>query len=150
MLMTKVRKLRPTIWITVVVYLLIVGSGTAMAGLCCYLDGGRSTHDGDECAHSHEHAAVPANHDCSSESDHTAAGGSCCNCSILPIGAANSSVLIMGAVASSAWMHGAAYAPYLNGSALNSGVRSVGGRYPPLVSDFKPILKSLQTVFLLI
>ena len=148
--MTKLRKLRPTIWITVVVYLLIVGSGTAMAGRCCYLDGGRGTHDGDECAHSHEHAAVPAAHDCSSESDHAATGDSCCNCSILPIGAANSSVLIMGVVASSVWMHGAAYAPCLIGSPLNSGVRSVGGRYPPLVSDFKPILNSLQTVFLLI
>jgi hypothetical protein len=148
--MTKLLKLRPTIWITVVVYLLIVGSGMAMAGRCCYLEGARGTPDTHACAHSHGRAAVPANHDCSSESDHSAAGGSCCNCSILPTGAANSSVLIMGAVASSAWMRGAAYAPSWSGSTLNTGVHSVGGRYPPLVSDFKPILKSLQTVFLLI
>jgi hypothetical protein len=148
--MEKLRKLRPTIWITVVVYLLIVGSGTAMAGLCCYLDGGQSTHDGDQCAHSHEHAAVPAAHDCSSESDHTATGDSCCNCSILPIGATNSSVLTMGSVASSAWMHGAAYAPCLISSPLNSEISSGGSRYPFLVSDFKPIFDSLRTVFLLI
>jgi hypothetical protein len=148
--MTKLLKLRPTIWITVVVYLFIVGAGTAIAGLCCKLDGERSTHNSDQCAHSQHHAAVPAVHDHFGESEHTAAGESRCECSILPIGAANSSVLTYGAVVSSAWMHGAAYAPYLNGSPLNSGVRSVGGRYPPLVSDFKPILKSLQTVFLLI
>lgn len=148
--MTKLRKLRPTMWITVVVYLLIVGSGTAMAGQCCYLDSGRGTHEGHECAHSHESAAIPANHDCSSESDHTAAGGSCCNCSILPIAAANSSILTMGAVASSVWMHGAAYAPCLISSPLNSEISSGGGRYPFLDSDFKPILNSLQTVFLLI
>ncbi len=148
--MEKLRKLRPTIWITVVVYLLIVGSGTAMAGLCCYPDGGRGTDDAEECAHFHEHAAVPSAHDCSSESDHTATGDSCCNCSILPIGAANSSVLTMGAVASSVWMHGAAYAPCLISSPLNSEISCGGGRYPFLVSDFKPILDSLQTVFLLI
>ncbi|MGO9571309.1 MAG: hypothetical protein ACLP5H_27605 [Desulfomonilaceae bacterium] len=148
--MTKLRKLRPTIWITLVVYLLIVGSGTAMAGRCCYLDGERSTDDAEECAHFHENAAVPAAHDCSSESDRTADGDPCCNCSILPIGAANSSVLPMGVVASSVWMHGASYSPCLIGSPLNSSSRSVGGRYPPLVSDFKPILNSLQTVFLLI
>ena len=69
LLMTKLRKLRPTIWITVVVYLLIVGSGTAIAGLCCKLDGERSTHNSDQCAHSHEHAAVPAVHDHFGESD---------------------------------------------------------------------------------
>ena len=147
--MTKVRKLRPTIWITLVVYLLIVGSGTAMAGQCCSLDHSRSTDAAEECAHFHEHAAVPAAHDCSSESDHTAAGDSCCNCSILPIGAVNSSVLTIGAAASSVWMHGAAYAPCLIGSPPNSEIPGGGGRYPPLLSDFKPILDSLQTVFLL-
>ena len=148
--MTKLRKLRPTMWITVLVYLLIVGSGTAMAGLCCNLDGGRSSHYAEQCAHSHEHAAVPAVHDHFGESEHTAAGESRCECSILPIGAANSSILTYGAVASSVWMHGAAYAPCLISSPLNSEISSGGGRYPPLVSDFKPILNSLQTVFLLI
>jgi hypothetical protein len=148
--MTKLRKLRPTMWITVVVYLLIVGSGEAIAGRCCYLDGGRGTHDAEECAHAHEHAAVPAARDCFSESDHRATGDSCCECSILPIGAANSSVLTYGAMASSVWMHGAAYAPCLIGSPLNSEISCGRGSYPPLVSDFKPILNSLQTVFLLI
>jgi hypothetical protein len=148
--MTKLRKLRPTIWITLVVYLLIVGAGTAMAGQCCYLDGEWGTHEGHECAHSHEHAAVPPAHDCSSESDHTATGDSCCNCLALPIAAANSSVLTVEPVASSVWMHGAAYAPCLIGSPLNSEWPTVGGRHPPLVPDFKPILDSLQTVYLLI
>lgn len=148
--MTKLRKFRPTMWITVVVYLLIVGSGTAMAGRCCSLDHSRGTDDAEECAHFHEHAAAPAAHDCSSESDHTAAGDSCCHCSVLPVAATNSPTLTVEPPASSVWMHGAAYAPCLIGSPPNSGVRSVGGRYLPLVFGFKPILDSLQTVFLLI
>ena len=148
--MTKLRKLRPTIWTTLVVYLLVVGSGTAIAGWCCFLDGGISTHDAEECAHSHEHAAVPAVHDHSSESEHTTAGDSRCDCSILPVGAANSSIHTVGAGAASMWMHGAAHAPCLIGSPLDSEIPSGGGRYPPLVSDFKPVLDSLQTVFLVI
>lgn len=149
--MTKLRKLGPTVWITLLVYLLIVGSGLAIAGRCCYTDNHQSASRTDGCADSHEHETGGSpSHDCSSESDRGASGDPCCHCSILPIGAANSSVLTMEPVASSVWMHGAAYAPCLVGSSLNSENSSGGGRYPLLLSDFKPVLNSLQTVFLLI
>jgi hypothetical protein len=146
--MTKLRKLRPTIWMTLVVYLCIVGSGAAMAGWCCYTDGDRNAHHTDGCAH--EHAAVPPTHNHSAESNPATETGSLCDCRILPTSAVNSSVPTVSAVAASIWMHGAAYAPCLLHALLDSDMSSVGGRHYPLLSDFKPILFSLQTVFLLI
>jgi len=148
--MTKLRKLRPTMWITLVVYLLIVGSGAALAGQCCYLDSGRGALDSDACHHTHEQGAVSAVNGHASELEHTATGASRCDCSLLPISTANSAVPTLGAAASSVWMHGAAYASCSIDSSLVSEIPSGGDHSPPLVSVYNPVLKALQTVFLLI
>jgi len=148
--MTKLRKLRPTIWITLVVYLLVVGSGAAVAGQCCYVDSGQSTHDSEACHHSHEQGTVPAVNGHSSESEHPATGASRCDCSLLPRGAANSAVPTLGVAASSVWMYGAGYASCSIDSPLVSELPSGRDHSPLLVSIHNPVLNALQTVFLLI
>jgi hypothetical protein len=148
--MTKMRKLGLTIWLILTVYLLIVGSGSAVVGRCICSDRGCTKHEGPNCAHSHKHARVPPAHDDCSESDHGTAGDTHCHCSILPIGAANSASPALGAEASPDWMYGAAYAPCQIGSLVDSEIFCGGGRYPPGIADRRSILNSLQTVVLLI
>ncbi len=147
--MTQLRKLRPMIRITLVVYLFVVGSGTAMAGRCCYLHSGQGTHHEDVCARFHTHANDHAVQGPNPTSSYSAAIDWQCHCLILPTGTVNSSEYTFEATALFKWMHGVAYAPCLTDPTLDSQAPS-RGRHPPRLSHFKPIAESLQTVSLLI
>jgi len=148
--MTKLRRLGPTMWITLVVYLFVVGSGTSMAACCLSSDRGGTAQDEHECSHSHKHAAAPSAHDHSSEPNQAPASDSQCHCSILPVGAANSSGATLGTAASPESVQGTASALCLIDPSLDSVTYGGGGRYPPQVSGLNSILNSLQTVLLLI
>jgi hypothetical protein len=147
--MTRLRKLRPTIRITLVVYLFVVGSGTAMARRCCYLHSIQGMHSADVCSRFHAHARNHAVHDHNPVSKYSAAMDRQCHCLILPTGTVNSSINTFEAAEFSRCIHGAAYAPCLTGLTLDSQATN-GGRHPPRLSDFKPVSESLQTVSLLI